>query len=411
MLTRYVRLPRDIILLCTLLSLFGAPLVVHAATKIQVDRIRTNNILSDTDLQEIDAYVTGALDTMLVARKPEDLDKIRKEIISSSKSNSQTRKTRNTYNRRFAAAIQAHYPLVANQLAGLDDRDIARHIELTLCIIIAETDHVDLCGDLISLLINENAWVRYWALKGLSTETMAKFLSAQESTSDLVRDLVAGLRNSLSDETNSLLISQIVVTASLPKFPEALEVVRDCLEKRWTFYNQWKVSDELTDITTIQNTLEIIGKGSLAENKELQNDLIYSAGKLFSAGLQRYKTGMQYKDKDDKELALLDPANQHKLQSLLIESERSFRKACSRIDANASGNSRFFKAIQSRNWTSIDEAYERLLGTDGDVNRVFKLYSNSRKFPYPPLADLPESIVERAKTRLYVENNTFKAVE
>jgi hypothetical protein len=411
MLTRYVRLPQNIILLCTLLSLFGAPPVVHAATKIQVDRIRTNSILSDTDLQEIDAYVTGALDTMLVAKKPEDLDKIRKQIISSSKSNSQTRETRNTYNQRFAATIQAHYPSIANQLAGLEDHDIARHIELTLCIIIAETDHPDLCGDLIALLDNENAWVRYWALKGLSTETMVKFHLSQESTSDLVQDLVAGLRNALSEETNSLLISQIVVTASLPKFPEALKVVRDCLEKRWTFYNQWKVSDELTDITSIQNTLEIIGKGSLAENRELQNDLIYSVGKLFSAGLQRYKTGMQYKDNNDKELALLDPDNQHKLQSFLIESERSFRKACSRIDANAGGNSRFFKAIQSRNWTSIDEAYERLLGIDGDVNRVFKLYSNSRKFPYPPLADPPELIVERAKTRQYVENNTFKAVE
>ena len=408
MLTHNVRLPRNIVLLYTLLSILGPQMALQASTKLEVDRIRVKNILTDSDLNSIDTYVSLTLDRMLLSEEQRELDKIRKEIISSAKSSSQTTSTRQTYNQRFVSMVQSHYPRVFNKIVELEDPDIAQHVELGLSIVIAQLDHSDLCGDLIALLNNKNTSIRYWGLKGLSSETISKHLLTLESTDDLIRNLVAGLRNALNDQTDALVLAQIVAAASLPKFPEALEVIADCLEKRWEFYNQWKVSDELIDMAMVQTTLEMVDNGSLAENTALQNVLLYSVGKLFSAGLQRYQMGLRYKDKEDKSLLLLDTTSQHKLQSFLIESERAFRKAC---DRPVSGISRLAKAIQSRNWSSIDEVFDKLLGPDGEVDRVFKLYSGERKFPYPSIAAPSESVVERARIRQYVAENTYKMLE
>jgi len=411
MLTRNVRLPRDVILLYTLLSLIGPLVALQASTKLKVDRIRVKNILTDSDLKSIDTYVSLSLDRMLLSENQNELDKIRKEIIASAKSNSQTVSTRLMYNQRFVSTVQSQYARVFNKAVDLEDLDMAQHVELGLSIVISQLDHSDLCGDLIALLNKKNASIRYWGLKGLSSKTISNHLLTLDATNDLIRNLVAGFRNALNDQTNALVLSKIVAAASLPKFPEALEVIPDCLEKRWEFYNQWKVSDELIDIAMIQTTLEMVGNGSLAENTAMRNVLLYSVGKLFSAGLQRYQMGLRYKDKEDKSLILLDTASQHKLQSLLIESERAFRKACSRIDRTISGNSRLVKAIQSQNWTSIEETFDKLIGPDGEVDRVLKFYSGDHKFPYPSIAAPPESVIEQAKIRQYVAENTYKMLE
>ena len=181
----------------------------------------------------------------------------------------------------------------------------------------------------------------------------------------------------------------------------------DCVSKRELQYKDWTVDKEYSDQTILNHLFKVAGSEALANNAEAQTALIRSAAGLLSAAYQRYKKGMQYKDKEGKIIVLYRKRRQRVLQTLLIDAEIKLRQVCYRLDRNIRTNSRFQTALESGKWLDIDKAYDYLLGKDGSVNRVFDLYPEGQANPFAEIPDPPSKLVDRAVKRAFVEQNTI----
>ena len=397
------------VLVLGLMILWGAG-PVEAVTRRQVQIIQSKSVLSVKDLTMIDDFVQEQLDKMLMVEEESELDGIRSDLIASRTSKQLPAKA--AFSERFAAAVKGHQKRIFakakdNYAKASENKDkkIARKVELSLAILVAKIDRASLIEDLVSLLGNGSAPVRYWAAKGLAMPTIRDHLLKSKRDSKEVESVVAGLSGALAKETHPMVIVQIARAAAIPSQEKARDVLMACVSKRQSQYQDWSVDKEFTDQMILNHLFKVVASESLANNAEAQTALIRSASGLLSVAYRRYQKVMQYKDEDGKVIVLYRKKRQRAMQALLIETEIKLRQACFRVDKTIRTKPRFQSALDSGKWPEIDKAYDYLLGEDGSVNRVFDLYPTGQPSLFVEIPDPPSKLVDQAIKRLFVEQN------
>ena len=387
------------------IALLAATGKLAAVSEEQMNEITRLPILSDDNLVTVDTYVSEKLTQMTLSPSSEQIDRQRDLLLSRRLSAATAASTWRLYRDRFAAAVQSNFLPTLDSAEKLEDEPLRNHARLSVIIVAASVESPALVPQMITLLNDESLLVRYWAAKALSADPVRQHFVAMGSEQAEIQSLIAGIKACLEKETSGPVIAQIAQCAALSNHPELLKLTETCLANRTADYVDWSVQQERYDVGLLETVLSVIGSQDLNDHLDMQRDLIYECGKLYTAAYERFSTSILNKDQDEVDLALRSDDTHSALQAVLIEGEQSFRKACSRVQSSPTNRARMFGVIEHRRWNGLQNAYELLLAENGTVNQVFVLYTEQRPYPYPALGDIPKTIVDRAINRRKVKNN------
>jgi hypothetical protein len=402
---RSLQIRGTLIIALFVFALTSLPALGQTVSLKEINAIQSRSVLTDKDLETLTAYVKGKLTAMISVQSDEDLAKIKRDLNLARYSKSVA--AQQVYANRFSRAIKSNYQRVLNQAAKLPDKKLSANVQLSTVILVAETDSVELINDYLALLKNESQAVRYWAAKGLSGPAIFRFLAAEETESESLEAVLAGLRDCLEKETDAMVISAIAAAASISVHSAAIELVNLCVNKRIASYSSWMVDRELEDLNIFRNVLEMVDRDVEEGDTDLQSDLVRHAVRLYAVAYSRYWLGRQC-DKADSSLSLLKSDSQQQLETFLIEGERLLRLVAGRFDQNIRKTQRFLKAVDSGKCSELSRSYVLLLDNEsGTINRVFDLYPDEGIDPYPSLPDPPVELIEMAQTRFHVSTKAI----
>ena len=122
-------------------------------------------------------------------------------------------------------------------------------------------------------------------------------------------------------------------------------------------------------------------------------ELVRSAVQLYTAAFERYVKAMRYETSEGKTIAILPMASQQDLLTVLIEGEKHFIRI-----SRSERSPRFVPEVKKLRWRGLNNAFDRLLGSRGDVQRAFEIYppNTEEGQRMVQLPGPPDELVQRA---------------
>jgi hypothetical protein len=383
----------------------ACPGIQAAVSPQEIQDIRSRSVINDEDKVKITNFVKEQFDGIALALDSGELTRNLQNLVENSSSNASDAASdaRQVYSDTYTAAAQEGYKRVIEGLTSIKDQDMAREVRYIAVVALTMCDHVKIITDLLSLLSEESASLRYWAVKGLNGNRIAAALRQVPDDDSQLTAVLDGLKKQMAQETDSEVISQIASLATaLSNHPAALDIFPLCVNQRITLYKTWTVDNELSDLELIQQLIDLAVSEQFRQSPQVQTDLIRSAGQLYTAAYYRYLTGINYKVSEEETINLLSQQSQAYLETLLIEGETYFRA----VTDTPQKQSRFIKDIQDADYADFPKTYELLLSDRGLVTRAFKLLQEGQTL-LDPLPAPSEEIIQKARTRKAVETNSI----
>jgi len=372
-----------------------------AATKADIEKIRPLSVLTDEQLKQIDDFVAGQFNQMRGAREAPAVSQAAGDLTDTSQSRAAVAEGRLAYSDRYSAAVKQAYAGALARGAELkkdaatDKQLLGEQMQIAAALVVASCDNPLLREDLLKLAAENDAAVRYWGVRGLTTENVRKYLQA-DANQDPRQQVLQALNAGAGLDNPAIVAEQIAVAAAqFPGDEAADKVLQQCVAKRLEPYRTWEVRQEISDLGVLRAILSVAGQPWTPGNEGRRAALVRAAADLFSVAASRYIKGMQYVGPDNVRLVLLTDEDQTGLETLLIEGERLWADVMARRQPGELYPARFREAITQRNMNRVESAYLALLGPDGAANRMFRLYPAGEAGP--AVLDAPADAIERAR--------------
>ena len=377
---------------------------VEAATKADVDKVRSSSTLTDTALKTLDDFVNQRFNALMLVKDLPEASKVAKDLVDCVQSMSNVTATKKSYSDRYSRAVKGVCTQALQQSRQKQQsqdplqQKIGRHTTLSTVIIMARCDNLILADDLIRLLDDPSDEIRYWAAKGLAGRNLNSALTTGRDNSKFIKPILQGLNSCLGKTNSEGVISQIALAADLLDRRASVTILEQCVTKRIDHYQRWQVINESADIIIISQILIVVGNDNIYADEATRKKLLQSAANLYTLAYQRYIKGTRYLD-GKTPLNLLRMQNQQALETLLIECEKKIQNLAVKRGAIPIIGSRFAAAIKSGNPSTLDMAYRMLLGKDGVTDKAWKITSTLK------LANPPKEVVDRARTLRDIKKN------
>ena len=367
-------------------------------SKVEIDAIRTKPLLTQEHFDKITAFVNEQFANMLTVTDSSKLTSIVRSLVGVAVGKNPRPEAKKNYSNCFSTAVKTIYKQTMQAGQNHNDKNLGSNINISTAVVLAHCDNAILIEDLAELLQNDSEFIRYWAAKGLAGARIQRYFTSNntEATASL-QTAVSTLNNALQKETSSFVIAQIAQAAPLNQ--EGAKIIQGCAGRRIEQYQNWKVTNELSDLDILNKIFDMLDSQQLEDNEQIK-ELAFNALKLFSVAYQRYTQSMQYKDNGNM-LALLPKTSQCELETLLIRAEVEFIRI-SKTDRRA----RFAIPIQKKKWKELNVHYMSLIRV---VNNYFKIFpENQENPPVPTVGPPPTEIIEIAKILNNIQSNSVR---
>ena len=322
----------------------GLVLTLLTIARAQVDSRRIEevvkkNVLTPEDMEIIDAFVTDAVGRLVRTTDFTEVAKNRAVIVSHQISQAQ-------YAQRFSDAalreIGKGFEYATNEITDPDRRF---KVFTNLLILASELNDPRLLELGIRMIPDENAMVRYWAVRVATNPSVwAKLGQDQNTAAALSRRIVDACGKVVETSSPEVLylMAQFAARYDTAPAPDLLTRIADVRIKR---YADWAVKYELVDTGILKLlSAKIISGG--AANQQLARQF----SQLYSYAIQRYIRSL--KDNNLRELS------GSYLASVLVEAEQQ----CLSKLLNAPQTS-ITRAVEAGDAGALQAEHDRLLGT------------------------------------------------
>jgi hypothetical protein len=377
----------------------------------QIKTIRGLHVLTDQQLAAINTFVNEHFNLLMSVKDGGKELSDRAEILMDNARGTAVvgDQTQDPYAQQFNKAVKENAPRVFEYTETMENKGLAQQIRLATVVIMSRTDNPELIGNLLPLLKDKSALVRYWAAKGLTTANVRKMLASPESSADAWPKIISGLTACVATETSPVVIEQIANAASISTNPGCIALAKQCIDKRLPLYQNWTVDQEETDLELIKIAADMAMSDSLQSDKAAQTTLIKSAAELFTAAYYRYAKGIQHPVEGGKTVSLLTGESQQALESILIDGEIALTRAAAKADPTIKPRPSFFLKILQSPTLNLDRAYEPFFR---DLNRAYQLFPEQTG-PNPqyfaPLPDPPDALIQGALAKRAIEGKIIRA--
>ena len=157
---------------------------VEAATKANVDKVRSSSTLTDASLETLDEFVNQQFNALILAKDLTEASRVAKDLVECTQSMSNVTATRKSYSDRYSRAVKDVCVQALQQARKKQQsqdplqQKVGRHIALSTVIIMATCDNLILADDLIRVLEDASEEIRYWAAKGLAGVNLQSALTS-----------------------------------------------------------------------------------------------------------------------------------------------------------------------------------------------------------------------------------------
>ena len=380
------------ILVCILaVNASGAVLDTEGIDRVHRKAFADKDVLEERDFAVIEAFLSAALEEMLLVDDFSELVSIRREI-TSRKGDSEP----SQYSAKFISSVHKQLETVLLKVKGWEAGRGKTRLERNLVILIAELKNMDLIPLSVSMLRHDNGTVRYWAVKSMANSGVAGYLNA-EATRDAVleREIVGELEKIVPGETQTEILDLIVRFAGRLNGSEAKQLVSGIADLRMRSYEKWTVKYELMDATVLKS----LGSQILSGGSELDKAAMgRKFGQLYSYVMQRYISG-----KD-----VLSEASLGQLVSVMVEVEDTI---LGKLLGQEQEQKTIKKAIEKQNLTTLEREYDYLLGGGGQLGQLpsklnfdYGKDAGGRAITVPKeLPGPPKAVVEATETEADAE--------
>jgi hypothetical protein len=306
-----------------------------------IDIVLKKTVLDAQDFEIIDRFLGEAVQELVRERNFTDIAKRRAVIISRKSEQGQ-------YAEKFLNSAYKHIQGGFKQTETLRPEKRQTNAIINLLILIDGLEDLRLANLATDWLGNNNAVIRYWAVKCLTSPAVMQQLNAGAG-SDPAQ--AAAIINRLKQLINTSSADTLVLIARFAaglNNPQAEDLLLQVADERIKRYAEWKVKHELSDIVLLQlleSKMPVSATGATASMS--QPEVARRFAQLYSYVIQRYLKGP---------IVLSDTQKNH-LASVMVEVQE---KSVSRLLGSPQTTIR--RALERESMAAIADEHKALLG-------------------------------------------------
>ncbi|MBW8015281.1 MAG: hypothetical protein FVQ82_03775 [Planctomycetes bacterium] len=306
-----------------------------------------------SDKKVIDKFISISLNELVNAVDFKEMAEIRGEIVSRS-----IKKKPTQYSLAFSSALKKGLqPALAN-VAGVSDQSRKIQLKLNLLILLTQVESMELAPVGMSMVDDENAAVRYWAVSSVANSAISSQLKSKViGDPKLVKQILSKFEKMINDKTLPEILNLIVGFADALDTPQADALLVRIADVRIELYAAWKVKFELMDAGLLNSLARSIKSGKTGSKKEIA-EIARRFGQLYSYVMQRYILGIQTLDASQKaQLAfVLADVEQTSISKLLGQNQNQIKRLVSNSNP--------------RSLVSLGNEHDSLLGNASRAGRL-----------------------------------------
>jgi hypothetical protein len=394
-----------------LLTLLLPETMLKGASREDIIRVRQINVLTAEHLDLIDEYVSERLGRIRFAEAPDVVADALNELRHVTQSEAADEEGRQIYSRRFSEAVQKELPEIlkrAKELMGTGDpqlEQLGQQMAVSVPVLLVSCDNPIGLDELVALLDHPAASVRYWAVEGLGAAATLAALSNDASTQARVLE---GMGKCLERENPAELQERIAQwAAKLPQESGVDALFEKIVAQRIARYQAWDVRQEMADLGIVRSIVAVAMTPEVLAARIRVPKLARLAADLYVAAGTRYVKAMGYELKTGERtepLSLLSDEGQKASETLLIDGEVQLLSLAAR--GTEVYTARMAESIASENWSLVQAAVNALAGTEGVLNRAYRIYAAGDEQVTVP--DAPEQVVDQARTLATLRRNLLE---
>ena len=326
---------------------------LQAASSGQIDNVRKKSVLNDLDKTIIDDFIRKSIEALLNEKDFTNIARHR-NAIAGRKDNSQVQ-----YVNQFKESTVTHITKAFETARNIkQDRDRS-FVITSLLILINKLDNVQFAVIAKNMIDDENAIVKYWAVKCLANpEIIQQLNSGLAPNPGLPKEITAKLI-SIVPRSSPEILSMMAQYAAAINIPSGQELMLKIADQRIADYADWSVKQEYTEIIILESLENIISEPE--ENTNVPA-LAQRFAQLYSYVIQRY-----IKAED-----ILEQKQKNQLATVIIEIEdKSIRKM-------VGTQQNIKKAIEKKQLDELLIEHDNLLGSNAIQGKLPTKY----KFNY-----------------------------
>ena len=313
---------------------------LYAINSSQIDNVLNKKVLNEQDFKVIDDYLRGAIDVLLNEQNMASIGRDR-DAISTRKG------TQPQYVYQFNQSAEKYLTEAFKTAKKITPKRRQMIVLTNLLILINSLDNVQFAVLAVNKLEDENAIVRYWAIRCLANPEVITQLNNNEASNpnlplEITDKFIKMVPKASPEELN--LMAKYAANINILKGEELLKLIVD---KRIQSYADWTVKSEYID-----GNLLIILEDKITNSPDKTDipTLAREFAQLYSYIIQRYIKGEKVLNSNQKAQLVTD----------IIETE----DICIRNMTGAQQNLR--KAIEQNNLQALIKEHDRLLGGNSE---------------------------------------------
>lgn len=302
-----------------------------------IDQVLKKTVLDSQDFAIIDRFLAEAVQELVRERDFTDIARRRAVIISRKSDQGQ-------YAEQFSQSARKHIQAGFERAESLRPEERKTNAIINLLILINGLEDLRLADLAMARLSDENAVVRYWAVKCLTSPVIIQQLNAQATSNPGQAAAIASQLGPLIDTSGAETLALIAVFAAGVNIPQAEGLLLQVADERIKRYADWTVKHELSDITLLKLLESEISASSSGSGRAA---FAQRFAQLYSYVIQRYLKGP----------VVLNETQKGHLASVMVEVQE---KCVSRL--LGSPQTSFRRALERENMAAVSDEHDALLG-------------------------------------------------
>jgi hypothetical protein len=247
--------------------------------------------LNRGDQEAISKFVSNSLDELVTALDYSEMLGIRKDIAAYS-----IKKKPSRYSLAYATAIEKAFPPVMDKVKNISDPVRKTQLAISLMILLADVETMELAPLGMSMFDDKNAAVRYWAVSSVASVEVAEQLKSS-ATGDpkLAAKILSVFDKMINEKTLPEMLNLIAGFADALDSTEADEILIRIADIRIKSYAKWNVKYELMDAELINSLCRTI-RARKSASDTLKTEAARRFAQLYSCAIQRYILGFNTLD-------------------------------------------------------------------------------------------------------------------
>ncbi|UCF16276.1 MAG: hypothetical protein JSW59_02225 [Phycisphaerales bacterium] len=308
-----------------------------------IDLVIKKTVLDNQDLAIIDRFLDEAVQELVRERKFTDIARRRAVIISRKSEQGQ-------YAEQFSKSAHKHIQEGFKQAEALRPEQRKTNAIINLLILINGLEDIRLMDLAVARLNDQNAVIRYWAVKCLTNPAIVQQLNASVESNPTQAVAIVGQLKPLVDTSSAETLTLMARFAAGLNIPQAEALLLQIADERIKRYADWTVKHELSEIALLKLLESKITVAASGSSQSVSRPAVARRfAQLYSHVIQRYLKGP----------VVLDDTHKNHLASVMVEVQE---KCVSRL--LGAPQTTFRRALERENMAAIADEHKALLGGD-----------------------------------------------